>query len=158
MAPRHAAHFPIRRRHTDRAAESPTSLLPARCGRIPRHRLARSRRIRRAAARANSRKDKRKRCSSSSPGLTEQRPNAFKNLGLALEGLGRYQDAGHCYVRATQANASDGRSFVHLQHMIKRHPELEFEFQTELINCQKAVQLAAEATRRARNEKPNPPA
>ncbi len=89
--------------------------------------------------------------------VSTQRPNAFKNLGLALEGQGRYREAGQCYVRATQANAADFRSFVHLREMIKRHPELEFEFQKDLGNCEKAVQVAAEANQRAQNQKPNPP-
>jgi len=90
--------------------------------------------------------------------VSEERSNAFKNLGLALEGQGRLQEAGHCYVRATQANASDSRSLILLRKMIKGHPELEFEFMTDLGNCEKAVQVAAEANLRARNEKPNPPA
>ena len=89
--------------------------------------------------------------------VSTQRCNAFKNLGLALEGQGRYRDAGQCYVRATQTNASDARSFRHLQELISGHPELEFEFQTDLNNCEKAVQVAAEANERARNQKPNPP-
>src|SRR5258705_9153836 len=36
-----------------------------------------------------------------------KRPNAHMNLGIALGGMGKYQEAARCYVSATQANAAD---------------------------------------------------
>lgn len=71
------------------------------------------------------------------------RPNAFKNLGIALAGQGSYQEAARCFVGATQANASDARAFRLLQDLLKQHPELEFEFQGAAECCQKAVEVAA---------------
>jgi tetratricopeptide (TPR) repeat protein len=88
--------------------------------------------------------------------VPEQRSNALKNLGLALEGQGRYAEAGHCYVRATQVNALDGRSLWHLRNMIEKHPELGFDFDTDLRNCAKAVQTAWEALNKRRENPTNP--
>jgi tetratricopeptide (TPR) repeat protein len=72
------------------------------------------------------------------------RPNGFKNLGLALLGQGKYQDAARCFVTATQVNAADARSFHLLQELIGEHPELAFEFQDEVDCCRKAVEVAAQ--------------
>ena len=89
--------------------------------------------------------------------VTEQRSNAFKNLGLALEGQGRYAEAGRCYVRATQADAFDDRSFRHLQQMLASHPELGFEFETDLKHCAKAVEIAWAAFCERRDKMNRPP-
>ena len=43
--------------------------------------------------------------------IDPNRPNAQKNLGIALAGRGQYADAARCFVAATQANAADGRAF-----------------------------------------------
>jgi tetratricopeptide (TPR) repeat protein len=71
------------------------------------------------------------------------RPNAYKNLGIALAGQGRYPDAARCFVAATQANAADARAFHLLQDLLKQHPELEYEFQGAAESCQKAVAAVA---------------
>jgi len=71
------------------------------------------------------------------------RPNAHKNLGIALAGQGNYQEAARCFIAATQANAADARAFRLLQDLLKQHPELEFEFQDAADCCQKAVEVAA---------------
>jgi tetratricopeptide (TPR) repeat protein len=75
--------------------------------------------------------------------IDPNRPNAHKNLGIALAGVGSYEDAARCFIAATQANAADPRAFGLLQDLLKQHPELEFEFQEALDCCQKAVELAA---------------
>jgi tetratricopeptide (TPR) repeat protein len=72
--------------------------------------------------------------------ITAQPQNAHKNLGLALQGQGKYAEAARCFVTATQANASDGRSANHLEELIQQHPELEFEFGPLLQKCKGAVE------------------
>jgi tetratricopeptide (TPR) repeat protein len=71
------------------------------------------------------------------------RPNAYKNLGLALSGQGQYRDAAQCYVAATQVNAADPRAFHLLMDLLKNHPELEFDFEAAASCCRKAVETAA---------------
>lgn len=71
-----------------------------------------------------------------------KRPNAHKNLGIALAGLGQYRDAARCFVDATQANAADARAFRLLEDLLKQHPELEFDFQDDLDCCRKAIEVA----------------
>lgn len=73
-------------------------------------------------------------------GITDKPQNAHKNLGLALQGQGRYAEAARCFVAATQANASDGRSVKHLEELILQHPELELEFGHLLEKCKSAVE------------------
>jgi tetratricopeptide (TPR) repeat protein len=52
------------------------------------------------------------------------RSNAHKNMGLAHQRLGDHALAAQCFIRATQANASDPRSLKHLEDLIASHPEL----------------------------------
>jgi tetratricopeptide (TPR) repeat protein len=75
--------------------------------------------------------------------IDPNRPNAYKNLGIALAGQGQYQAAARCFVTATQANAADGRAFRLLEDLMKQHPELEFEFQEIIESCGKAVEAVA---------------
>ena len=75
--------------------------------------------------------------------IDPNRPNAHKNLGIALAGQGHYHDAARCFVAATQANAADPRAFRLLQDLVNEHPELEFEFQGALAACRKAVEAVA---------------
>jgi protein O-GlcNAc transferase len=76
--------------------------------------------------------------------INPNRANGFKNLGLALQGQGRYREAARSFVDATRANAADARSFGHLEALLKDHPELQLEFGPELECCRKAVALVAE--------------
>jgi len=75
-------------------------------------------------------------------GIEPGRPNAFKNLGIALVGQGEYAEAARCYVTATQVNAADPRAMKVLEELIAQHPELEFEFQGALESCREAVKFA----------------
>jgi tetratricopeptide (TPR) repeat protein len=79
------------------------------------------------------------------------RPNAHKNLGISLQGQGEFREAARCFIAATQANAADARAFRLLQELLKQHPELEFEFQSAVDCCRKAVDVAA---RKAQELKP----
>jgi tetratricopeptide (TPR) repeat protein len=74
--------------------------------------------------------------------IDPKRPNAHKNLGLAFAGQERHREAAQCFVDATQANAADARAFRLLEELIKRHPELEYEFQGDLDCCRKAIEVA----------------
>ena len=71
------------------------------------------------------------------------RPNAHKNLGIALAGQGEHREAARSFVAATQANAADPRAFRLLQDLLRQHPELEFEFAALAESCQKAVEVVA---------------
>jgi tetratricopeptide (TPR) repeat protein len=76
--------------------------------------------------------------------IDPNRPNAYKNLGIALKGMGNYADAAQCFVSATQANAADPRASKLLEELLVEHPELEFEFADEAELCRKAVEVAAQ--------------
>lgn len=76
------------------------------------------------------------------------RPNGHKNLGISLEGLGRYAEAARCFVTATRVDAADGRSLKHLEDLVSRHPELQFDLARELEFCREAVKVAAKANAR----------
>jgi tetratricopeptide (TPR) repeat protein len=78
--------------------------------------------------------------------IDRSRANAFKNLGLSLEGQGRYSEAARSYIAAVQANATDPRALWHLEELAGRQPELFTEL-SDLCNqitlCRHAVVLAA---------------
>lgn len=74
-------------------------------------------------------------------------PNAHKNLGLCLWGLGRHVEAAGCFIDATRVNAADGRSLQHLEQLAARHPEIARsipDFDSLVQACRQAV---AEADR-----------
>jgi len=75
-------------------------------------------------------------------GIDPQRPNGFKNLGIACRGQGRYAEAADCFVQATRVDASDPRSLKLLEELLGQQPELGFEFGPQLEYCRKAVELA----------------
>jgi tetratricopeptide (TPR) repeat protein len=75
--------------------------------------------------------------------VTPNRPNAHKNLGIALDGQGDFHGAAQCFVDATRANAADPRAFRLLEDLLKRHPELEYDFQDDVECCRKAIAVVA---------------
>ncbi|MCP4006650.1 MAG: tetratricopeptide repeat protein [bacterium] len=52
------------------------------------------------------------------------RHNAAKNWGVAFEGLGRWADAALAYLVAAEVAPDDGRSLMHLEHLLAAHPEI----------------------------------
>jgi tetratricopeptide (TPR) repeat protein len=78
--------------------------------------------------------------------IDPQRPNAFKNLGISLQGQQKFRDAARCFVQATQANASDPRALKLLEELLAQHPELDLG--AELECCRKAVAVARDTCRR----------
>jgi tetratricopeptide (TPR) repeat protein len=73
------------------------------------------------------------------------KPNAHKNLGLAMEGQGMLAEAAQCFITATRANASDARSLKHLEELLSGQPALAVDFAKELELCRGAVATAARA-------------
>jgi len=70
------------------------------------------------------------------------RPNGFKNLGIALRGQGKFAEAADCFVKSTQADASDPRSTKLLEELLLEHPGLGINFGPQLEMCRKAVEVA----------------
>jgi tetratricopeptide (TPR) repeat protein len=81
--------------------------------------------------------------------MNPDRLNAYKNLGIALKGLGQHWEAAMCLVTATQENASDPRATEHLRRLLEIHPELNLEFGGHLALCQRTIRYVADAARRA---------
>ena len=77
-------------------------------------------------------------CRTAIPILPE-RPNAHKNLGLALAGQGRWREAAASYVEATRVCPSDPRSCALLEALVRDHPELEAEYGERVRTDRKAV-------------------
>jgi tetratricopeptide (TPR) repeat protein len=61
--------------------------------------------------------------------------NAYKNLGISLEGQGRLQEAVETYILGTQADSGDNRSFLLLHELLKREPSLAITFKDEVARC-----------------------
>ena len=80
--------------------------------------------------------------------IEPRRHNAYKNLGIALEGQSDYADAANCYIKAVHQNASDPRALKHLEELAEKHPTVTVdvpEFDAKLTACRMAVKKAAEA-------------
>jgi tetratricopeptide (TPR) repeat protein len=77
-------------------------------------------------------------------GIDQTRANGYKNLGIALRGLGRFQEAAENFVQATKVNASDPRALKLLDELLAEHPELQSEFAVEAQCCRAAVDAASE--------------
>jgi tetratricopeptide (TPR) repeat protein len=56
--------------------------------------------------------------------IARERPNAHKNLGLALQGQGRYSEAARSFILATMACPEDARALGHLEDLIAAHGEI----------------------------------
>jgi tetratricopeptide (TPR) repeat protein len=82
--------------------------------------------------------------------INPDRYNAYKNLGIALEGQGQRREAAACFIRATQQNAGDSRATEHLRQLLENHPELKGEFSHDLELCCRSVGYVAAASARAR--------
>jgi tetratricopeptide (TPR) repeat protein len=71
--------------------------------------------------------------------------NAYKNLGISLEGQDHYEEAANNYVQATKLESLNPRAAGHLQDLLERHPEIIEKnpgLSKDLENCQKAVKFA----------------
>jgi tetratricopeptide (TPR) repeat protein len=78
--------------------------------------------------------------------IDPQRYNAYKNLGVAREGLGQRAQAAQSFIQAVKANAADPRALQHLEKLVAGHPELL----VEIPDLTEQVQRCREAVRTTR--------
>ena len=74
--------------------------------------------------------------------IAPERHNAYKNLGVSLQGQGQLAEAARCFITAALTNAADPRALRHLEELSARHPELTHKvahFERDLQTCQLAV-------------------
>ncbi len=77
--------------------------------------------------------------------IDPERHNAYKNVGISLEGQGQYSEAAKSYVSAIRANAADPRALVHLENLVAEHDEVSIEIpdiDEQLDRCREAVRMA----------------
>ena len=87
--------------------------------------------------------------------IDPERHNAYKNLGIALEGQGKYPEAAESYLKAVKANAGDPRAFGLLEKLVMEHPEIEEHIPDifdRVKRCQEAVQAIEELRRKSFKE------
>jgi tetratricopeptide (TPR) repeat protein len=74
--------------------------------------------------------------------MNPDRYNAHKNLGVALEGLGRYAEAAISYLTASRLNPKDPRALKHLDDLVATHPEVRRKIpglKKQIDVCRKAA-------------------
>jgi tetratricopeptide (TPR) repeat protein len=59
--------------------------------------------------------------------IEPRRYNAYKNLGLSLQGQGIYPEAALSFVESVKANPRDIRALLHLIKLMMTHPEISEE-------------------------------
>ncbi len=69
--------------------------------------------------------------------INPMRFNAYKNLGVSLEGQGQYQAAAELYMKATTFCPCDARALSHLENLITIHKEklLNMQYLDIKSNC-----------------------
>jgi len=78
--------------------------------------------------------------------------NAYKNLGLSLQGQARYNDAAISYLQSIRANSADPRALKHLETLLAEHPAVLAEVPEirDLLNrSREAVNVATRITQAA---------
>lgn len=74
--------------------------------------------------------------------IAPSRHNAYKNLGVSLAGQGDFANAADSFIKATKANASDGRALKLLEQLLIEHPEVRAEMpdiEERIQECRAAV-------------------
>jgi len=77
--------------------------------------------------------------------IDPRKQNAYKNLGISMEGQGKYTEAAMFYIKAVEANARDPRAFMLLQELVAKHEAIQFDIpdiQVQIKKCHEAVKLA----------------
>ena len=77
------------------------------------------------------------------------RHNAHKNLGISLQGQGKYLEAAQCFFKAAQAAPDDLRALGHLEDLLARHEEFAKDH-PEILEAAQECREAALAARRER--------
>lgn len=83
--------------------------------------------------------------------IEPRRQNAYKNLGISLEGQGQYTEAAKSYIKAVQANAGDPRALSLLEELVAKHKEILSDIpdiKTQIKQCKEAVGLAQKIQQR----------
>ena len=71
--------------------------------------------------------------------------NAYKNLGISMEGQDKYPEAAVLYIKAVETNARDSRALVLLEELFEKHEAIKYDFpdiHAEIEKCREAVRLA----------------
>jgi tetratricopeptide (TPR) repeat protein len=71
--------------------------------------------------------------------------NAYKNLGISMEGQGKYPEAAVLYIKAVNRNAKDLRALAHLEELVATHEAIKYDIpdiQDQIEKCRVAVKLA----------------
>ena len=79
--------------------------------------------------------------------IDPSRHNAYKNMGVSLAGQGDFANAAENLIRATKANASDGRALKLLEQLLVEHPEIKAEMpdiEERIHACRAAVKAVVE--------------
>jgi tetratricopeptide (TPR) repeat protein len=87
--------------------------------------------------------------------IDPQKHNAYKNLGISLEGQGQYSEAAKLYVAAIRTNAVDDRALGHLENLLAKHNEVSLQIpdiDEQLQNCRNAVRIAKDITNKFNRE------
>jgi tetratricopeptide (TPR) repeat protein len=79
--------------------------------------------------------------------LAPRKPNAYKNLGLALQGQARFAEAAKAYVLAVRANSADPRALHLLEALLEKRPQVTSEVPGISLLLQKSRDAVALATR-----------
>lgn len=72
--------------------------------------------------------------------MNSDRFNAFTNLGLALEGQGKFREAIDAYITAIKVDAKDIRAMNLFEIILDKHPELKEEYHERLEECRNLVE------------------
>ncbi len=76
--------------------------------------------------------------------ISPLRHNAWKNLGVALEGRALHPEAARAYLTAARANFADGRALVLLEHMLGEHAgvvrAVDPDFDRKLAELKRAIE------------------
>jgi len=70
--------------------------------------------------------------------------NAYKNLGISMEGQGKYPDAAVLYIKAVETNARDPRAFMLLEELVAKHETIKHDIpdmQDQINKWREAVRL-----------------
>jgi tetratricopeptide (TPR) repeat protein len=73
------------------------------------------------------------------------RHNAHKNLGISLQGQGKYLEAAQCFLKAAQAAPDDLRALGHLEDLLAKHEEIgrdHPEILEAVLKCREAARTA----------------
>jgi len=82
--------------------------------------------------------------------IDPRKHNAYKNLGISLEGQGQYTEAAKLYIKAVQANAADPRALKHLEELVEKQNEVTADIpdiQAQIEKCREAVNIARKIQR-----------